>query len=89
MSNFWSVFITVLALANIVGCFLLIRWTAKPRPGEASADETTGHVWDGDLMEYNKPMPRWWLWLFYLTIIFALGYLVLYPGLGKFQGLLG
>ncbi|ERJ18247.1 Cbb3-type cytochrome c oxidase subunit protein [Salinisphaera shabanensis E1L3A] len=89
MNNFWSLFIIVLALANIAGCWLLIRWTAKPRPGEASAEETTGHVWDGDLTEYNKPMPRWWLWLFYLTIIFALGYLVLYPGLGKFAGVLG
>lgn len=89
MSNFWSAFITILALGNILGCWLLIRWTAKPRPGEATAEETTGHVWDGDLTEYNKPMPRWWLWLFYISIVFALGYLVLYPGLGKFGGLLG
>lgn len=88
MSNFWSVFIVVFTVANIIGCWLLIRWTAKPRPGEARADETTGHVWDEDLTEYNKPMPRWWLWLFYITIVFALVYLVLYPGLGKYDGLL-
>ena len=51
--------------------------------------ETTGHVWDGDLAEFNNPLPRWWMWLFYGTIVFALGYLVLYPGLGRLPGLLG
>jgi cytochrome c oxidase cbb3-type subunit 3 len=66
----------------------LIRWTAKKRPGEGAASDTTGHEWDG-LREYNNPMPRWWLGLFYLTIAFALVYLLLYPGLGNFKGLLG
>ncbi len=89
MSLFWSVFIIVLVLGNIFACWWLIRWTAKPRKGEAAAHETTGHVWDGDLTEYNNPMPRWWLWLFYITIVFGLIYLALYPGLGNFQGLLG
>ena len=51
--------------------------------------ETTGHVWDGDLAEYNNPLPRWWMWLFYATIVFSLGYLVLYPGLGRAPGTLG
>jgi len=41
--------------------------------------ETTGHVWDGDLREYNNPLPRWWLWAFYATIIFAVAYWFLYP----------
>ncbi len=45
-----------------------------------------GHVWDEDLEEYNNPLPRWWMWLFYITIVFALVYLVLYPGLGSFAG---
>ncbi|MDZ7809739.1 MAG: cbb3-type cytochrome c oxidase N-terminal domain-containing protein [Arhodomonas sp.] len=67
----------------------MIRWTAKPRPGEAAAHETTGHVWDDDLTEYNQPMPRWWLYLFYITIVFALAYLVLFPGLGRYDGVLG
>ena len=51
--------------------------------------ETTGHTWDGDLAEYNNPLPRWWMWLFWITIVFSLVYLVLYPGLGKFAGVLG
>lgn len=89
MSSFWSWWIIVISLANIFACFWLIRWTAKRRPGEAAASDTTGHVWDEDLREYNNPMPRWWLILFYITIIFALIYLVLFPGLGNFKGLLG
>jgi len=46
-------------------------------------------VWDHDLREYNNPLPRWWLWLFYITVVFGLLYLVLYPGLGAFAGLRG
>jgi len=41
--------------------------------------KTTGHVWDEDLQEYSNPLPRWWLWTFYGTIIFSLIYWVLYP----------
>ena len=41
--------------------------------------ETTGHVWDGDLRELNKPLPRWWLWTFYVSCIWALGYWIAYP----------
>ena len=48
----------------------------------------TGHVWDEDLAELNNPLPRWWMWLFYLTLVFAAGYLVLYPGAGRFDGTL-
>lgn len=88
MSQAWSWYVTVLSLANILACVWLIRWTAKKRPGEGAASDTTGHEWDG-LKEYNNPMPRWWLGLFYITIVFALGYLLLYPGLGNFKGLLG
>lgn len=88
MSTAWSWYVTILSLANILACVWLIRWTAKKRPGEGAASDTTGHEWDG-LREYNNPMPRWWLGLFYLTIVFALVYLLLYPGLGNFKGLLG
>jgi cytochrome c oxidase cbb3-type subunit 3 len=51
--------------------------------------ETTGHVWDGDLAEYNNPLPRWWMWLFWITIVYSLGYLVVYPGLGRHPGIFG
>lgn len=88
MSTFWSWFIIVFTVANILACWWLIRWSAKQSPVEATGD-TTGHVWDDDLTERNQPLPRWWLILFYLTIVFGLAYLVLYPGFGRFDGLLG
>jgi cytochrome c oxidase cbb3-type subunit 3 len=80
-----SLFITVFTLANILACVWLMWWTAKRRDTD-SGKEKTGHVWDGDLEEYNNPLPRWWLGLFIITIIFGVAYLILYPGLGNFGG---
>jgi cytochrome c oxidase cbb3-type subunit 3 len=91
MSSGWSIFVVVLTIANILGCFWLLRWTAKPKhAGEKiGGGSDTGHTWDGDLREYNNPLPKWWLWLFYITIVFALVYLAVFPGLGNFAGLKG
>ncbi|WP_018953385.1 cytochrome-c oxidase, cbb3-type subunit III [Thioalkalivibrio sulfidiphilus] len=89
MSTFWHWWVIVLTVANIVGIFWLIRWTSKRRAGEVAEGQETGHVWDGNLSEYNNPLPRWWLWMFYLTIVFSVIYLALYPGLGRFAGFLG
>lgn len=89
MSSFWSWYIALITLGNIVACYWLIQWASKKRAGEAEQGEVTGHKWDETLEEYNNPLPRWWLWLFYLTIVFALIYLVLYPGLGNYAGKLG
>src|SRR3569833_2730056 len=44
----------------------------------ATGTATTGHVWD-DIRELNTPLPRWWLWLFYATIIWSIGYWIVYP----------
>lgn len=85
----WTVFIAVLVIANIVGCLWLIWWTARPRVGEEAEGAEKNHVWDGDLKELNNPMPRWWLNLFVITVVFALSYLVFFPGLGSFTGTLG
>jgi cytochrome c oxidase cbb3-type subunit 3 len=89
MSNAWSWYITILTLANVLGCVWLIRWTSKPVAGEAKSGDVTGHTWDETLQEYNNPLPRWWLWLFYITIVFGLIYFVLYPALGNYKGMLG
>ncbi len=89
MSSFWSGWIIVLTVANILGCFWLIWWTMRRRTDEAAQGDVTGHTWDGGLQEYNNPLPRWWLWLFYVTLFFGAGYLALYPGLGNFGGVLG
>src|SRR5690606_15683139 len=55
----------------------------------SAASEKTGHVWDGDLEEYNNPLPRWWLGLFILTVLFGAAYLIFFPGLGNFTGVKG
>lgn len=87
-SNFWSIYVAGISLIGIFACLLLLWVTARKKVASAS-DNTTGHVWDEDLTEMNNPMPRWWMWMFVLTVIFALGYLVAYPGLGTYQGMLG
>jgi len=88
MSTFWSIFVIVLVVINVGGCVWLIAWTMNMSTAEQD-DDSTGHTWDGDLKEYNNPLPKWWLNTFYLSIIFTVIYLALYPGLGNFQGLLG
>jgi len=87
-SNFWNLWIIVLTLGNVFACWWLIRWSSKPRPGESNVGDVTGHKWDENLEEFNNPLPKWWLWLFYITLVFSLVYLVLYPGLGSFRGVL-
>ena len=86
-SGFWDVFIAVVTIVSIVACALFLKsQSIRRKPGPA---DTTGHTWDEDLAEYNNPLPRWWSWMFYITIVFSLGYLVLYPGLGSWSGTLG
>lgn len=87
MSAFWQGWIIVLTVLNILFCLWLIRFTMKKREGEAATGDVTGHTWDGDLQEYNNPLPRWWLWMFYGTIVFGIAYYILYPGL--WDGVLG
>ena len=86
-SDFWHWYISILTVLSILACIWLLRWMT---PGfEKKEDvETTGHVWDGDLTELNNPLPRWWLGLFYITIAFGGFYLLLYPGLGTYSGML-
>lgn len=83
MSSFWSWYIIVLTVVSIIASVWLMSSNSKGSPGEI---DTTGHKWDEDLEEYNNPLPRWWLYLFYITVVFSVAYLVLYPGLGSFAG---
>ncbi|MEI8170465.1 MAG: cytochrome-c oxidase, cbb3-type subunit III [Rhodoferax sp.] len=87
-SNFWSLYVTGITLVSIVACLLLLWFSGKAHAMTAN-DNSTGHVWDGDLREMNNPLPRWWAWLFVITIVFAFVYLSLYPGLGTYKGQLG
>lgn len=88
-SGFWSYFISITTVLSIVVLtwFTIQQARGKRRkPGEEA--QTMGHTWDEDLAEYNNPMPGWWLTMFYLTLIWGTGYLIMYPGLGSFPGLL-
>ena len=85
-SGFWDVYVAILSVVSIVACAVFLRSQSVRKAGPV---ETTGHQWDEDLAEYNNPLPRWWSWLFYLTVVFSIVYLVLYPGLGSWKGTLG
>jgi cytochrome c oxidase cbb3-type subunit III len=85
-NNFWPIFIAVITLLGIFGCVLLLWKTSKIKIVSKNGDNTSGHVWDVDLREMNNPLPRWWVWLFVLTVVYSLIYLVVYPGLGSYQG---
>lgn len=87
MSTWWSWYISVPTILGIVGCAWLV-W-ANTHSAKGDAPETMGHVWDEDLQEYNNPLPKWWLNMFYITLIFGALYLLVFPGLGNFKGLLG
>jgi cytochrome c oxidase cbb3-type subunit 3 len=84
-SNFWSGYVAIITVVSILACLLLLWFSGKAK-AMTSNDNTTGHVWDGDLREMNNPLPRWWVWLFIITIIFAGVYLAMYPGLGNSPG---
>jgi len=88
MSDFfndgWSIFVAVATLASLAACLVLLFAASRRKP--MAADNSTGHVFDGDLKELNNPLPRWWMVLFILTVVFAFAYLWLYPGLGSAPG---
>ncbi len=88
-SNFWNWFIIVGVAGGIIAMFWLNIWQSERRRGGEEKAKPVGHVWDEDLQELNNPLPRWWLNLFYLTLVFGIVYLVLYPGFGTFAGALG
>jgi cytochrome c oxidase cbb3-type subunit 3 len=95
MSDFisagWSTYITLVTVVGIFWCIWLLfsqlKVKVKLDPDGEIAD--TGHVWDEDLRELNNPLPRWWMWMFLSSCIFSLSYLILYPGLGSYSGVLG
>lgn len=85
-SDFWAFYIAIITLVSIAACAVLLYYCTTRRVVAGEKVDTTGHVWDEDLEEWNNPLPRWWMWLFYITIVFSLGYLILYPGLGNYSG---
>ena len=95
MSDFfnggWGIYIAVVTGVGIVWCLYLLfsqRKTNITYEADGSVADT-GHVWDDDLRELNNPLPRWWMWMFLLSCVFGIVYLILYPGMGAYEGSLG
>jgi cytochrome c oxidase cbb3-type subunit III len=88
MSTAWSLFVIVLIVVNVAGCAWLLFANRSVQIDPREKGESTGHDFDG-IEELNNPLPAWWTWLFVLTIVFSAIYLVLYPGFGNFEGVLG
>lgn len=88
MSTFWSIWISVIVLGTVFGCWWLLYATRKGQSSDTETNKTVGHSFDG-IEEYDNPLPKWWYYLFVATCVFSLGYLALYPGLGNYKGLLG
>ena len=89
MTAFWAWFVAAGTIVFLVWAVWLISWSAKQGPQNKQDEELVGHTWDGDIEEWNNPAPKWWLYLYFITIIWAVGYLILYPGIGVFEGVLG
>ncbi|MDJ0699703.1 MAG: cytochrome-c oxidase, cbb3-type subunit III [Woeseiaceae bacterium] len=89
MPAFWHYYVAILTIIFVIWCAWLIGWSAKQGPQDVSDDDLVGHKWDGDLEEWNNPAPKWWLYLYFITIAWGLGFLLAMPGLGNFPGLLG
>ena len=87
-SPFWAWYIFIIVAGSIIWLFYLLMTQNKDKT-TSSEIKPTGHKWDENLEELNTPLPRWWLQLFYATNIFAVGYLILYPGIAVFDGVLG
>ena len=83
-SSAWSIYIGAVTLVGLLACLVLLLVASRRKV--MATDNTTGHVWDEDLRELNNPLPRWWMWLFVITVVFSLAYLVFYPGLGSHAG---
>ena len=89
MPAFWHWFVVAGTILFIVWCIWLISWSAKQGPKNISDQDLVGHKWDGDLEEWNNPAPKWWLYLYFITVFWGIAYLIAMPGLGTFKGLLG
>lgn len=89
LSDFWHWYIVILSMVSIIACGVLLKMMTTKRIPKGEKVELHGNVWDEDLQEYNHPLPSWWKWLFYITLVFSIIYLAIYPGLGNFSGAFG
>lgn len=90
INEFWNFYVVAIVVGSVAFCTWLLWSQSKHKPTITATGEigTSGHVWD-DIQEFNHPLPKWWMWMFYITVIFGVVYFALYPGLGRFGGMLG
>jgi len=86
-SSGWSIFIALATLVSLFACLVLLVFASRRKP--MAGDNSTGHVFDEDLVEMNNPLPLWWVVLFVLTVVFSVVYVYVFPGLGASPGTLG
>jgi len=89
MSTLWSWYVILGTAVSLAACFWLVIYANKQRASEEEIKESEAHVWDENIRELNNPLPMWWLWLFILTIVWSIFYLIYYPGMGNFGGMSG
>ncbi|HET6564912.1 MAG TPA: cbb3-type cytochrome c oxidase N-terminal domain-containing protein, partial [Xanthomonadales bacterium] len=89
LNTFWNWFVIIGTVGSMLACWWLLHWTKGVSNRKGDGVGSTGHVWDEDLVELNAPLPKWWLHLFNITIVYGFVYFALYPGLGNISGLLG
>jgi cytochrome c oxidase cbb3-type subunit 3 len=89
MPAFWHWFVVAGTILFVIWCMWLIGWSAKQGPQGIADEDLVGHKWDGDLEEWNNPAPKWWLYLYFITVFWGIGFLIAFPGLGNFEGMLG
>jgi|TARA_Y100000782_G_C10173806_1_gene261003 cytochrome c oxidase cbb3-type subunit 3 len=86
LSTFWNFWVFAIVFGTLIACGLLIQYSSKTQVHNEETDETTGHEYDG-IQEFDNPLPRWWVMMFWATIVFAVGYIAAY-GLGNMNGFL-
>ena len=84
MSSFWHWWVIILTTITIV----LVTWILLANRKKVGDEPTTGHVYDG-IEEYDNPLPQWWLIMFLGSIVFSIGYLIVFPGMGNYKGIIG
>ena len=89
VSGFWNMWVMVLVALSLLFCVFVLASNMKGEKNASGEAELHGHVWDENLCEYNNPLPRWWMYLFWITIFFAVAYMTVFPGFGNTKGIFG
>ena len=84
LTTFWHVWVTVIVIGSMIACGILLTLTYKNQKYNEETDQTTGHSFDG-IDELDNPLPKWWMWFFWSTIVFGVFYIGVY-GIGDWKG---